>query len=160
MDKILEELNTLFAPMDEVVRENARKWGIERASALREFKKSDEYKNLRSDQWALYDKLFAMAGGKTWYSVLNGRNDAGVIEVMDKNTDATIKKRNASIAVKLTKAGVTNVVSSEFTHSNDGFNGVYVVDTNSGKKKVTIDTVYAGGYNIQCLHLRVLVKIK
>lgn len=55
---------------------------------------------------------------------------------------------------------MTEVVSKEFDMTTDGFNGVFVINTNNGVKRVFIETVYAGGYNIQCLHLRVLVKVK
>ena len=74
-------------------------------------------------------------------------------KVFEKNCKATANKRNASIAKKLEKAEVTG---SAVVRTEDGFNGVFNINT----KKVTIETVYAGGYNIQCLHLRVLVKIK
>jgi hypothetical protein len=55
---------------------------------------------------------------------------------------------------------VVEVISEEFYRTADGFNGEFVVDTNAGRKTVTVNTVYAGGYNIQCLHLRVLVKVR
>ncbi len=69
--------------------------------------------------------------------------------IIEKNCKATANKRNASIAKKLDKAEVTG---SAIVRTEDGFNGVFNINT----KKVTIET----GYNIQCLHLRVLVKIK
>ncbi len=157
---IVAKLNEVFAPMDVKVLAASQEWAKGRAQAIRDFKASDEYKELRGNAWALYDKLYAIAGGKTWYNVFNGNSAAGIEAFMVKNCAAIAEKRNANIAAKLAKAGVTEVVSEEFNRTNDGFNGVFVVNTNAGKKVVTIDTIYAGGYNIQCLHLRVLVKVK
>lgn len=81
-------------------------------------------------------------------------------EFIEKNCAATVAKRNATIAAKLEKAGVTEVVSEQFTYTKDGFDGVFVVNTDAGMKRVKINTIRAGGYNIQCLHLRVLVSVK
>ena len=67
---------------------------------------------------------------------------------------------NATIAAKLAKAGVDEVEGAEFTRTNDGFNGLFVVNTPTGPKSVHIETITAGGYNIQCLHLRVLVTVR
>lgn len=158
--KILEKLNEVFAPMDAEVLAATQKWAQERVAALREFKQSDEAKELRRDQWKYYDRLFAIAGGKTWYNVFDGRNAAMIAEFVEKNCAATVAKRNASIAAKLNKAGVTEVIDQEFAHTSDGFNGVFRVNTDAGTKRVSIDTIRAGGYNIQCLHLRVLVHVK
>jgi hypothetical protein len=162
MHQIIAKLTEVFAPYDAQVVEDTKKWAMERQAAINEFKKSEEYKILarKSGQWELYDKLFAMAGGKTWYNALWGRNATMIHNYVEKYCAAVANKRTASIAAKLTKAGVTEVVSESYVYTKDGFNGTYVVETNSGKKIVTIDTIIAGGYNIQCAHMRVLVKVK
>ena len=158
--QIIDNLNQVFKKFDDEVLESSKKWAQERVAAIHEFKMSDEAKHLRRDQWAYYAKLFALAGGKSWYNVFDGRPKSMIEEFMEKNHQNTIDKRNASIAKKLEKAGVTEVLSEEYVYTKDGFNGVYPENTNAGVKRVSIDTIYAGGYNIQCLHLRVLVKVK
>lgn len=158
--KIIEQLNEVFAPMDAEVLAATHEWAKGRVAALREFKASEEYKATRFDAYKRYEMLYAIAGGKTWYNVFNGRNNAMIAEFVEKNCAAIVEKRNASIAAKLNKAGVTEIIDQEFAHTSDGFNGVFRVNTNAGSKRVTINTIRAGGYNIQCLHLRVLVNVK
>jgi len=158
--KIINRLNEVFVEFDNKVLVDSKKWAVERVVAIREFKQSDEAMSLRRDQFAYYEKLFALAGGKSWYNAFNGRSIEMINELMEKNHRVTIEKRNASITKKLEKVGVTEVIDEEFVYTKDGFNGVFAVNTDVGIKRVTIDTIYAGGYNIQCLHLRVLVKVK
>jgi hypothetical protein len=158
ISNILNKLTEVFAPMDAQVLEDTQAWAKGRVKAISEFKKSDEYKTICSS--SRYEKLFALAGGKTWYNVFDGRNASMIEECVIKHCAAVAAKRNKSIEAKLIKAGVFEVISETFVHTNDGFNGIFVVMTDSGKKVVTIDTILAGGYNIQCLHLRVLVKVK
>lgn len=158
--KILTSLEEVFAPMDAEVLASSQAWAKGRAEALKEFKASEEYQALRGNTWALYGKLHAIAGGKTWYAVFTGNSTAGIEEFMAKNCAMTVASRNARIAKQLEKAGVTEVASTTYTQTRDGFDGVFVVNTNSGSKTVTVNTIRAGGYNIQCLHLRVLVKVK
>jgi hypothetical protein len=155
---ILATLSELFAPLDEKIAADNREWGKRRRDNVKA--KRAELNARALGQWNYYDELFKAAGGKGWFRLLDGATDAQVVAIMDKNTAATAAARNATIAAKLGKAGVTSVVSSEFAHSNDGFDGVFIVNTDAGRKVVKINTIYAGGYNIQCLHLRVLVKIK
>ena len=157
---ILAKLDEIFAPMDAEVLAASQVWAKGRVAALREFKASDEAKELRRDQWKYYGRLHAIAGGKTWYNVFDGRSASMIEEFIEKNCAATVAKRNATIAAKLEKAGVTEAVSEQFTYTKDGFDGVFVVNTDAGTKRVKINTIRAGGYNIQCLHLRVLVSVK
>lgn len=158
--QIIDSLNQVFKKYDDEVLESSKEWAQGRAAAIREFKMSEEAKLLRRDQHAYYVKMFALAGGKSWYNAFDGRSKSMIEEFMEKNHQTTIGKRNASIAKKLEKAGVTEVLSEEYVYTKDGFNGVFRVNTDAGVKRVSIDTIYAGGYNVQCLHLRVLVKVK
>lgn len=153
----MNELNAVFVDMDARVLEASKKWVLERRDAMYSFLDSDEAKEMKMQK---YQKAWDIAGGKTWYNVINGNSEEYILNFVEKNCKAIATKRNTSIAKKLEKAGVTEVISQEFERTNDGFNGVFGVMTNAGAKRIIIETIYAGGYNIQCLHLRVLVKVK
>lgn len=154
--KIMNELAAVFAGMDAEVAAASQVWAKGRVEAIRA--KKAEFSASKA-RWN-YEELFAIAGGKTWYGIFDGRNAAMIEEIVAKNCAAIAEKRNASIAKKLEKAGVNEVLSTTFTSTSDGFNGSFVVMTDAGKKVVNVDTIRAGGYNIQCLHLRVLCKVK
>lgn len=159
--EILASLNEIFVPMDEKVLEETKVWAKERVAAIKEYRYSVDIAARRAmGEHAYYARLFAAAGGKTWFGIFDGRNEQMINKIVEKNCQMIAANRNASIAKKLEKAGVTSVQETTFTHTKDGFNGTFVVETNKGTKRVTIETIYAGGYNIQCLHLRVLTKIK
>lgn len=152
---MLNSLEILFADMDAEVLEKQTEWALGRMNALREFKASDEYQTLRRDQWKLYDRLFSIAGGKSWYNTFNGCNEAMVREIVAKNCKAIAEKRNYTVMAKLAKIGVTEIKDLEYGRTNDGFNGIFVFDN----ARIEIRTIIAGGYNIQCLHQRTLVYV-
>jgi hypothetical protein len=119
-----------------------------------------EFKHLSRDAWAYYPKLFAVCGGKGNYELIKYGYSDNTERVIIQSETLNTQKRNIKIAKKLIGAEITEVVSVEFACTNDGFNGFFDVLTAKGNKRVTIDTLYAGGYNVQCAHLRVLVKVK
>lgn len=150
---ILAALETAFIEMDAEVLEKQTAWALKRAVAVREFKASDEGRAMARNQYAYYDHLFSIAGGKSWYNVFSGRNDKMITEFVAKNCKAIADKRNATIVAKLAKIGVTEIGTLEYKRTNDGFNGVFSFNN----AWIEIRTIIAGGYNIQCLHERTLI---
>ena len=156
---IISSLETFFAEHDQKISDDDVRWALERRDALNEFKKSEEYKALRKEgAWGgVYPRMFGICGGKTWYAVFSETSTAGIEEFMRKNAAATARARTAKIAAKLAKAGVEQVESAKVAYTKDGFQGVFIIN---GERRVTIDAILAGGYNIQRLHQRVLCNVK
>ena len=158
IEKLVSKIAPMFVELNAQLHERQLKWALGRAAAIREFKSNPE--NKKTDTWSYYTKLFALAGGKTWYTAFNGRGDAFITEFITKNVEATIEKRNYLIAKKLVAKGISEITGTHVINSN-GFEGTYVATNSEGKKAaITINVIMAGGYNIQCLHCRTLVKVR
>lgn len=160
MEQIIAQLNEVFAKYDEDYKAKQIAWLNERLDGFKEFRANLGKLSKANDVYTYYEKLFDYFGGKTMYNRLTGHSRKGAIAEMVKMCDRTIAARNATIASKLLKAEITEVLESTFVYTNDGFNGTFSVNTNSGKKVIHINTIVAGGYNIQCAHYRTLVKVK
>jgi hypothetical protein len=160
-EQMTNTLEEIFVEIDTNYIADMVKWGLGRKAALREFKaRPDHSKEYRLDPWGVFEQMCRLCGGKTWYNVFNENGDAGVEAFMIKNSKGVITSRNAKIAMKLEKVGATEIKSQSFARTSDGFDGFFVVQTDAGEKRISINTIIAGGYNIQCIHQRTLVKVK
>lgn len=106
-----------------------------------------------------WNDLHRVAGGKTLAEKLKGISSQMTIDIAIKDAQAVINARNAKMAKKLEQSEITKIIENNIDVNSDGFNGNFWVDTNKGRKWVRINTIIAGGYNIQALHYRTLVKV-
>lgn len=177
-EKMMKQLESAFSEVDAQFIDRQITWAKERKEALIALPKTDEYIEAAkvTDNDRKYEDRFnparfygqarqremryATAGGKTWFGIFDGRPWKDIEPIVLKNCESIISNRNARIATKLEKAGVTKLEEGGFSNTKDGLHGEFSVKTNDGMETLKIETILAGGYHIQCLHLRTLINIK
>lgn len=152
---LLDDLNRIFEKTDAEVLASTLKWAHDRRQALEVMKASEEYKKCR-DAWARHDMHMRVVGTKTMYAILSSGNYEAA---MTKAVQATAASRNKKIEAKLLKAGVESIPDNSRVVTNDGFQCIFYAETVTGRVRVEIQVIVAGGYNIQCRHVRVLTKV-
>jgi hypothetical protein len=141
-----------FKDLDADMLERQIAWALDRKEALQQYEK-----NYNRDTDGCYTTgAIELCGGKTWYDVFMGRSPQDIVGIVAKNVAAIIKKRNDRIVSALIKKGINEIPEFTLIHCSDGYEGTFIV----AGHKVHIETILAGGYNIQCLHQRTLIKVK
>ena len=153
-----------FAALNLKLHNADQAWAIHKLDTVKDFlaQAQVDFKDGKNSftsgygRFCSYSAKAAHYGSKGMMAMLDGRSRQAALDLMAKNTAALIAKRDAQIIAALTKAGVTEIPEFELLSTGDGLEGTFWV----AGKKVTIKTILAGGYNIQRLHNRTLVKVK
>ena len=163
-----DQINKAFAALNQRLHTSHQEFAIHKLDGVETFIETEKAKyalgsnQFRDVNWKGFSNFNRHLANLAWFgsasmmNLLCGRGRAGALEAMAKNTDRVIAKRDANIIKALEKKGVTSIPDFELIECSDGVEGKFHVDGHI----VTIRTILAGGYNIQCLHQRTLVKIK
>jgi len=147
---MLNQIEKAFAALDSNMLDKQMAWADRRRVAVKEAEAAVAPGKWYSER--LWNARIEAAGGKAWAGILVSYNWAALVEL---NVAKLIASRNAKIVAALTKKGITEIPDFELIESSDGVEGMFNVAGNI----VTIKTILAGGYHIQCLHQRTLVKV-
>lgn len=150
---MINAIETAFAAADLLTIERNVEWALARKSAVIALREDLQHERRAMGEHAYYGRLFAVAGGKTWYNRFDGRNEQMVTELVEKIIRGNIAARNEKIASKLAAKGITEIGEIEYVRTQDGFQGVFIFEG----ARVEIRIIGAGGYNIQCYHERTLI---
>ena len=133
--------------------EESEKWN--------EFKETPEYKDyitINRNDWRIHinfrEKYYEPIHKITYdvYTYQGKWDDEKLNKILDKDVQ---NKYNDLVSRITDKAGVIQDASGLYIAGNGTVNGVVVGD----KNKVKVETILAGGYNVQILHYRVLVNV-
>ena len=159
LETLFTQINAVLKPFDDANLQSEIGSIAVRKAARDAYQEAN--KNKAHDAWAYYPGLFEAVGGKGWYELLTGNSRSMIVDKLTKKHNASVAARNTKIAKKFAALEISEVTTSETTYSDGGrFFGCWVLKTNKGKKLVEIEVILAGGYNIQCLHNRILCKVK
>jgi len=153
MKKIIEtikaELKPLFAKLQEDMIKNIIAMGNAAKAQIKEEKTFNAYRIFQiKQQYGLNKKqMMWLEGGESYLKIQVAKE---IVRAQDKV--------DVAVAKKLKGVDVKEIKNLYINRGKDGYvEGAWLVN---GDKTFKFETIYAGGYNIQCLHIRTLYSFK
>lgn len=149
-------------------KEEVRKYIIENAALFRELyeKREEEWLKVKDQYEARYADRSKYLARLEWeekyykdiHTLTKQLSSCGYRldeERLEKILQQDIESKYKNITAKVEKKCGEIVDASHLSIGHDGSLNGYIIGT---KDKAYVETIYAGGYNIQCLHYRVIVR--
>ena len=154
---MLHIIENAFKEIDAEMLERNLAWAVKALIAFNNVERKSgagvDYFDAHND---MVNKRLEIVGSKAMYQIFSYGNADSVAEEITKLTDNIIKNRNARIVAKLKKKGIEEIPSFEILWNGSNGDGRF----EAGEHNVHIETILAGGYNIQRLHQRTLCHVK
>ena len=164
---VIKSIKTQLAPtMEKWVKGQCR-----RIQDLNDFKSTEEYKSIKSSVIAdikctssdnKFYKLLNLGYTKKEIQISKNYNTKQIIELFKKESNHKMERVDIAVNKKLTNLNITNIKELNISDGYDGFiEGSWIINTiDNNSYKFGFETILAGGYNIQCLHVRVKYYLK
>lgn len=152
---IIDSIKSQLQP----VMEKWKEAQLQRVADYREVRQRPEYKALKCE-WTR-SKYLTDRGWSKFYAVNYMNGKVWWDDFLNKEIKNKMLKVDVAVHKKLKSLEVLSVKElMAFASSKDGFiEGIWELETPTGSKRFQIETIYAGGYNVQCFHIRTLYKL-
>jgi len=170
--------NEVIESIKEQLKPALDKWVVaqcERINGLREYKRSDEYNSIEAEivDTGFGNKVRMTKGVCQFYHLQElgyskkdmqnlGYHKDALPAIYQKEAAQKLLRVDVAVNKKLSKVSVKEIDQIGFRHGLDGFvEGDWIVTDDDGQQhKFKFETIFAGGYNIQCLHIRTKYTLK